>query len=185
MPGQEITAGTPVKVAATIGGAPISGKVRVAYPASAYGYSSEDIQALMMQQLFLQMFMAYYGGETGNSQMAQVGGMMFVPPNNIVLEFPASNGVAIVPLPEKTSGYVTVTFLTKGGEVAGQYTFKVNPKTPLGGYEPYIVVALLIALIVVVLVKRGVISIPDKLKVRFSGVRDRLKKGSAELPDLD
>lgn len=186
-PGQTVTAGTPIKIAATIGGAPIPGKMRVSYPANAFGYDSKDIQVLMMQQMFMQMYLSYYGNyEGGNSTgLNPMSGMMFVPPNNILVEYPLSNGAGVIPLPDRTSGYVTVIFMTQDGEIAGQYTFKVNPKTPLGGYEPYVATGSLLFLAVVVLSKVGVIPVPSRLKVKLEGIKDKLKRGSADLPDLE
>jgi len=181
MPGSTIKAGSPLKVAATIAGVPVKGTVRVMYPANAYGYDERDISALMMQQMFMQMYMSSYGVQ---NTTVMAGGMMFVPPDNIVIEYPL-NGAAAIPLPDSTSGYVTVTFLTEDGKVAGQYTFKVEPKTPLGGYEPYVVLAFLVALVVTVLYKKGWITVPDKLKVRFGEFRAKFKKSSGDLPDLE
>lgn len=180
-PGSAITAGSPIKVAATISGTPVKGKVRVMYPANAYGYDERDISALMLQQMYMQMFMSNNGGSS-NTTLGMTG-MTFVPPNNIVVEYPL-NGATVVPLPDSTSGYVTITFLTEDGELAGQYTFKVSPKTLLGGYEPYVVAILAVSIIFVVLYKRGYVTVPDKLKVKLSKFSDKVKKGSGDLPDL-
>ena len=181
-PGAQVVAGKSMKITATVGGVPVSGKVRVMYPASAYGYSSQDIQNLMLQQMFMQMYISYYGGRV-NSSMQQLG-MTFIPPDKIMIEIPAPNGVAVVPLPDKTNGYVTVTFITEDGNIAGQYVFKVTPKTLLGGYEYYVIAALLVIIALTVMIKRGVISVPDRLRSIASRVRGRVSR-KAELPDLE
>ena len=172
VPGQTLVAGKPIKVTATVGGTPVSGKIKVAYPANAYGYSERDIQYLMMQQMFMKVFMA-------SSGEAQLSGMMFVPPNNILVEFSVNKGVAVIPLPDTTQGYLTITFVTDDGTVAGQYTFKVEKATPLRGAEPYIAGVLFVAVVVTFLQRKGVVelSVPDRLK----GVVPRFRR-KAEPP---
>lgn len=183
LPGSTITAGSPIKVSATISGIPVKGTVRVMYPANAYGYDERDISVLMLQQMFMQMYMSTYGSNP-NTSFSGSTGMTFVPPNNIVVEYPLSSATTI-PIPDSTSGYVTITFITEDGEVAGQYMIKVTPKTLLKGYEPYVVVVLIIALVVTILYKSGLIAVPDKLKVKIGVFRGKLKKGTGDLPDLD
>lgn len=165
--GQEITAGDNLRISATVGSVPVEVIAKVTYPANAFGYSKEDLQMLAFQQMFMQMYLQSTGAKIQST-------MMFLPPNNVMVEYRSSGGL-MIPIPDSTDGIVTVTLMLEDGTVVGTYSFKVKPKTLLGGYEPIVAIGAATAVLIVAILYRS-----EKGRGVFIKLRDKLRRKPPE-----
>jgi hypothetical protein len=170
-PLQQYVEAKPIEVVATIGDTPVDGKVIVQYPAKAFGYSDKDTWYMMTFQSYMMMMQSYMGSEFKYP-------MTFIPPNQVMYEYPLVNGVATVPVPDKAAGEVISIMVQCGDEVVFQSAYRVS--NPLW-FLPYLIIAIVLSVpsLLIIHKKRGI-----SLPLSLSAIKNRIPRRKTDELEL-